>query len=493
MAAWFKRASTRCLDPGSYSSGISFCFLRNLDTKSNGELSEEGIFDVNICLLTAVFGNPKDDGIVRARETVGLSVVQNKWDTSALNARDLDTMPGIQEAKAGYMAKIRRFSPARSSSTGQPLEMYKNLMKKMCLPIFCPNGEEDSGTLKMRVESKIDKGQKIVQLILFIVDYGCTKHMTGNLKLLCNFVEKFLGTVHFGNDQFALILGYRDLIQGNVTIKWVYYVEGLNHNLFSVGQLCDADLEDIQRYTWIFFYDQGWKNQVVLQRLISTMFQRNLQAIVMHCLIPQGQKASDYDNSDPVPPRQNVVPSAGKTDFVTKGVSTFSSVLYLKNITIQHTIKMRITTIIKHRMHHFKKLNLSIPFVHGYKKLSMIPMEPEISLEQVRGNQPCQFKQVDSLPQILKILYVRTPGEVKIQTVNSQQSLNCLLKVYAQEEGIDLKNHLFSPVLAWKAVRIFCCPMQHTTSFHSISLMEVKNGFLNGPLKEVGIKAAPEP
>ncbi|GKG33064.1 hypothetical protein Tco_0430574, partial [Tanacetum coccineum] len=31
-------------------------------------------------------------------------------------------------------------------------------------------------------------------------------------------------------------------------------------------------------------------------------------------LVPQGQKASDYDNSYPVPPRQNVVPSAEKTD-----------------------------------------------------------------------------------------------------------------------------------------------------------------------------------
>ncbi|GKD47556.1 hypothetical protein Tco_1276532, partial [Tanacetum coccineum] len=61
------------------------------------------------------------------------------------------------------------------------------------------------------------------------------KHMTGNLKLLCNFVEKFLGTVRFGNDQFAPILGYGDLVQGNVTIKRVYYVEGLNHNLFSVA------------------------------------------------------------------------------------------------------------------------------------------------------------------------------------------------------------------------------------------------------------------
>ncbi|GJT25509.1 retrovirus-related pol polyprotein from transposon TNT 1-94 [Tanacetum coccineum] len=67
--------------------------------------------------------------------------------------------------------------------------------------------------------------------------------MTGNLKLLSNFVEKFIGTVKFGNDQIALIIGYGDLVQRNVTIKKVYYVEGLNHNLFSVGQFCDADLK----------------------------------------------------------------------------------------------------------------------------------------------------------------------------------------------------------------------------------------------------------
>ncbi|GKA45355.1 retrovirus-related pol polyprotein from transposon TNT 1-94 [Tanacetum coccineum] len=95
----------------------------------------------------------------------------------------------------------------------------------------------------------------IVQLILFIVDSGCTKHMTGNVSLLCNFVDKFLGTVRFGNDQFAPILGYGDLIQGNITIKRVYYVEGLNHNLFSVGQFCDADLEVAFRKSTCFVRD----------------------------------------------------------------------------------------------------------------------------------------------------------------------------------------------------------------------------------------------
>nr|GEW45836.1 integrase, catalytic region, zinc finger, CCHC-type, peptidase aspartic, catalytic [Tanacetum cinerariifolium] len=67
--------------------------------------------------------------------------------------------------------------------------------------------------------------------------------LDGNIKLLCNFVEKYLGTVRFGNDQFARILGYEDLVQGNIMINRVDYVEGLNHNLFSVGQFCDADLE----------------------------------------------------------------------------------------------------------------------------------------------------------------------------------------------------------------------------------------------------------
>nr|GFA91854.1 integrase, catalytic region, zinc finger, CCHC-type, peptidase aspartic, catalytic [Tanacetum cinerariifolium] len=95
----------------------------------------------------------------------------------------------------------------------------------------------------------------LVKIVLFIVDSGCSKHMTGNLKLLINFVEKFLGTVKFGNDQIAPILGYGDLVQGAITIKRVYYVEGLNHNLFSVGQFCDADLEVAFRKSTCFIRD----------------------------------------------------------------------------------------------------------------------------------------------------------------------------------------------------------------------------------------------
>ncbi|GKC69250.1 retrovirus-related pol polyprotein from transposon TNT 1-94 [Tanacetum coccineum] len=83
----------------------------------------------------------------------------------------------------------------------------------------------------------------VVQIVLWYLDSGCSKHMTGNRSQLMNFVSKFLGTVRFGNDQIGRIMGYGDYQLGNVIISRVYYVEGLGHNLFSVGQFCDADLE----------------------------------------------------------------------------------------------------------------------------------------------------------------------------------------------------------------------------------------------------------
>nr|GFC92996.1 integrase, catalytic region, zinc finger, CCHC-type, peptidase aspartic, catalytic [Tanacetum cinerariifolium] len=66
--------------------------------------------------------------------------------------------------------------------------------------------------------------------------------MTGNLKLLINFVWKFMGTVRFRNDHVAAILGFGDLQWGNILITRVYFVEGLGHKLLSIGQFCDSDL-----------------------------------------------------------------------------------------------------------------------------------------------------------------------------------------------------------------------------------------------------------
>nr|GFA83571.1 hypothetical protein [Tanacetum cinerariifolium] len=52
-----------------------------------------------------------------------------------------------------------------------------------------------------------------------IIDSRCSKHMMSNHALLMNFVEKFLGTVRFGNNDFTVIDGYGDVVIGSMTIK----------------------------------------------------------------------------------------------------------------------------------------------------------------------------------------------------------------------------------------------------------------------------------
>nr|GEV05405.1 integrase, catalytic region, zinc finger, CCHC-type, peptidase aspartic, catalytic [Tanacetum cinerariifolium] len=55
---------------------------------------------------------------------------------------------------------------------------------------------------------------RIVQICLWIINSGCSKHMTSNRALLSNFVKKFLRTVRFGNNDFAVITGYGDVVIG---------------------------------------------------------------------------------------------------------------------------------------------------------------------------------------------------------------------------------------------------------------------------------------
>nr|GEV86574.1 hypothetical protein [Tanacetum cinerariifolium] len=70
----------------------------------------------------------------------------------------------------------------------------------------------------------------VVQIVLWYLDSRCSKHMTGDRSQLTNFVNKFLGTVKFGNDHVVKIMGYGDYMIGNVTISRVYFVEGLRND-----------------------------------------------------------------------------------------------------------------------------------------------------------------------------------------------------------------------------------------------------------------------
>nr|GEV43663.1 hypothetical protein [Tanacetum cinerariifolium] len=167
------------------------------------------------------------------------------------------------------------------------------------------------------------KKPNIVQLILFIVDSGCTKHMTGNLKLLCNFVEKFLGfttskvSITISSQLVSFVMRIWRLLSRNLHVlletfrdqicsscemskekrssfksKAVPSSKGrLNlHYMDLCGPIWVASingkkyilviLDDYSRYTWTLFLRSKDETPKVLKEFL-TMIQRNLQAPVI--------------------------------------------------------------------------------------------------------------------------------------------------------------------------------------------------------------------
>nr|GEU39996.1 copia protein [Tanacetum cinerariifolium] len=154
---------------------------------------------------------------------------------------------------------VKRYSrknllSCNNSHLGETSSVYvcNDAMNVSCNSKMCDLFDEnnlfifDDKSVRISPVSKMPFRKKLrdsMNICLWIIDSGCSKHMTGNRALLTNFMEKFLGTVRFGNNDFAMIAGYGDVVIGSMTIKKVYYVEGLGHTLFSVGQFCDKDLE----------------------------------------------------------------------------------------------------------------------------------------------------------------------------------------------------------------------------------------------------------
>nr|GEX08128.1 hypothetical protein [Tanacetum cinerariifolium] len=164
-------------------------------------------------------------GTIRA-ENQNLIFIISKFKTRLKNVEK-----GMNDASS-----VRR-SMTRDSQKNHVLANSKNSAKKVA--VYVRKNKQTYNTFANVISNK----ENVVQIVLWIIDNGCSNHMTGDRSLLGNFIKKFMGTVCFRNDNFAAITGYGDYIQGNITICHIYYVEGLGHNLFSVGQFCDGDLE----------------------------------------------------------------------------------------------------------------------------------------------------------------------------------------------------------------------------------------------------------
>nr|GEV21834.1 integrase, catalytic region, zinc finger, CCHC-type, peptidase aspartic, catalytic [Tanacetum cinerariifolium] len=162
------------------------------------------------------------------------SVIWKKKGSSNTSNVDLSSVNHLKLNKDVKRYSRKDLLSCNNSHLGETSSAYvcNDTMNVSCNPRLCDLFDENN--LFIFDDESI---------YLWIIDSGCSKHITGNRALLTNFVEKFLGTIRFGNNDFAVIAGYGDVVIRSMTINKVYYVEGLGHNLFSVGKFCDKGLE----------------------------------------------------------------------------------------------------------------------------------------------------------------------------------------------------------------------------------------------------------
>nr|GFB98412.1 putative zinc finger, CCHC-type [Tanacetum cinerariifolium] len=117
----------------------------------------------------------------RGKEEAGIQLQAEEYDLMAA-AADLDEIKEVN-ANCILMANLQQ-----ASSSGTQTDST---------PVYDTDGSAE-----------------VIEICLWCIDSGCSKHMTENLKLLINFVWKFMRTVRFGNDHVAAILGFGDLQWG---------------------------------------------------------------------------------------------------------------------------------------------------------------------------------------------------------------------------------------------------------------------------------------
>ncbi|GJT24642.1 reverse transcriptase domain-containing protein [Tanacetum coccineum] len=186
----------------------------------------------------------------------------------------------------------------------------------------------------------------------WIKDSGFSKYMIGNKSLFSTYKAYDRGNVVFGSNLKGKIIGKdrtdygyhsgKHSFRGSfVSGKLLGYCVRFGDNSGEkeeIKRAAKVDQEEIEKKKMDSTFTVSGKDSGVLLLESSSIDtpletdlapQRQEMSVenVSSGLVPQGQKASDYDNSDPVPPRQNVVPTAEKTDSSQHGLEFLFSPL----------------------------------------------------------------------------------------------------------------------------------------------------------------------
>nr|GEW80747.1 copia protein [Tanacetum cinerariifolium]GEY10807.1 copia protein [Tanacetum cinerariifolium] len=314
----------------------------------------------------------------------------------------------------------------------------------------------------------------------------------------------------FGNDHIARIIGYGDYQQGNVTISKVYYVEGLGHNLFSVGQFCDADLEVAFRKNTCFIRNLEGVD------LFSGSRDTNLYIISLDdmlktsliCLLSKALKTKNW-----LWHRQLSHLNFGTLNKLTKDSLT-RGILRLK---FQKDHLFSVCALGK------LDAKADIGIFGGYvpakkafrisnKRTQKIIKTIHVKFDELTAMASKQFSsglglQSIDVPPVQEAAAQRAvdladspvstlidqdaPSSSTPSTQEQERSPNIsqVTQGFKQEEGIDFKES-FTPVAIIEAIRILIANVAHKNM--TIYQMDVKMSFLNGKVKEEVYVSRPE-
>ncbi|GJV71932.1 retrovirus-related pol polyprotein from transposon TNT 1-94 [Tanacetum coccineum] len=195
--------------------------------------------------LVAVMPINKKKIVRFAKPVISSSTSQKQLGSSHTQAKQTTNNYVITSIGVSRSTKSSRLKSTDNTKIDRILSMF-DARRELCFLEFVSDMNVSSKSKSFKKAKKKEEWKpigKVFQIVWWYLDSECSKHMPGDRSHLTNFVHKFLGIVKFDNDQIAKIMGYGDYQIGNITILRVYYVEGLGHNLFFVGQFCDSDLE----------------------------------------------------------------------------------------------------------------------------------------------------------------------------------------------------------------------------------------------------------
>ncbi|GJT87938.1 retrovirus-related pol polyprotein from transposon TNT 1-94 [Tanacetum coccineum] len=280
-------------------------------------------------------------------------------------------------------------------------------------------------------------------------------------------------------NDFGAIMGYGDYVVGDSVISRVYYVEGLGHNLFSVGQFCDSDLEVAFRKHSCYVRDTDGVE------LLKGLVPNPAPAIPY---VPPTNKElemlfqpmfDEYFNPPGI--RQDPIPNVVQDPVIPTGPSVSIS------IDLDAPSGSHISSPLDHHsssVHHgvageqYAEVNLFAaadpePFVNVFAPdpTSEASSSGEIMMpEPNQSTQPHEHirKWTDSHPldNIIR---------------NPSRPARLVAKGFRQEEGLDFEES-FAPVAHLEAIRIFIA--NAASKNMTVYQMDVKTAFLNGELKE---------